>query len=213
MKLSTVSLLVLAAMFVSTAQAQNWVAFAPPEGDFRVLFPAPPVRQNEGDGSVAFKSTFDEFEYVVYRSPPDAPRFTDAQVEIQRRLLERLGSDARVRPVQDQDDDRELQGHVFEVGRRISVHRIVEYGGRYYELQTLADRDKRAIVRQTARDFFNSFNLRGISLSSIGGTLVQRVEAWCQNRTNAFARAFCEYSVCLQPGYENYPRCTALRGR
>ena len=213
MKLSSVSLFVLAALLAGTAQAQNWVAFVPPEGDFRVLFPGSPTRNTEVDGSVAFKSMFDEVEYIVYRMPPGAPQIPDAQGELQRRIALRVGDDVHVRSVQDDNDDGEWQRYVFEVRRDISVHRLVQHGGRYYELQVRAGRDKRMLARHTARDFFNSFQLHGISLAAIGGTLVQRVEAWCQNRTNAFARAFCEYSVCLQPGYEKYPRCAALRLR
>jgi hypothetical protein len=212
MKTLIALLVVLAGMSPVPAHAQNWIIFVPHERDFRVLFPEVPARYSEVDGSVAFKSSYDDFEYLVYRLPPGTPRITNAQAEIQRRLVERLGDNARAQPVPD-DEDGEWQRYVFEVRRGISVHRLIEYRGRYYELQVVAIREKRAMARQTARDFFNSFHLQGIGLPAIGGILVQRFEAWCQGRTNPFARAFCEYSVCLQPGYENYPHCTALRGR
>ena len=213
MRLLAALLAALVGMLAGTSHAQNWILFIPAERDFRVLFPNPPTRSTDSDGSTVFRSRIEAFEYAVYRLPPGTAPIANARAEIARRLSERLGDDAQVRHVRDDDEDGVWQREVFEVRPGISVHRLVEYGGRYYELQVLTPREHRGMARNTARDFFNSFQLSGVPPHAIGVTLVQRLEAWCQTRTNPFARAFCEYSVCLQPGSEKYPHCARLPGR
>ena len=209
MRWTVVSILLFAALSASTGHAQRWTVFVPQELDFRALFPGDVTRLDQSDGSVAFRSAFDEVEYTVYRLPANTARITDPRGELQRLIAARVGDDVHVRSVQDEDDG-DWQRYVFETRRNISISRLVEYGARYYALEVYGGDDQRMLARTTARDFFNSFNLQGIPLTAIGGTLVQRLEAWCQSRTNPFARAFCEYSVCLQPGSERYPHCNAL---
>lgn len=209
MRWSRVPILIVAALCAAAGHAQNWTVFVPQERDFRVVFPAEVTRLNQTDGSVAFRSAFEEVEYTVYRLPANTAPITDPGGELQRRLATRVSDDVHIRRVRD-DEDGDWPRHVFEFRRSVSIHRLVEYRGRYYELQVRGSHDQRTLARHTARDFFNSFHLQGIPLPAIGGTLVQRLEAWCQSRTNRFARAFCEYSVCVQPGYEQYPHCNAL---
>lgn len=208
--------MVIAAMLTATAHAENWVVFIPAERDFRVLLPAPPVRATAPDGSTVFQARVERNDYdiafSVYRLPPDSRPLGDARAEIQQRLQARTPDDERgVRYVRDEDSDGSWDRHVFRRGpRAISVHRLVGQGGRYFELEVSMPRGSPQLAVHTARDFFNSFQVTGAGLPL--GTLVQRIDTWCQNRTDPFSRAFCQYSVCLQPGYEKHAHCSALSG-
>ncbi len=204
--------LLIAATFADSSYAQNWTAYDPDERDFRVLFPAPPERSTGADGSIAFKSAYhnaeDTVAYNVYRLPRAVQRVDDARNEIRRRLEARIGDD--VTSVPEQDDGPGWERHVFRFLGSVSVHRLVGHAGRYYELEVVMPRGSAGTAMGTARDFFNSFQVTGAPLSSIGIAVGQRIEAWCQGRTDPFTRALCVYSVCIQPGYEKYPQCTAL---
>jgi hypothetical protein len=188
-------MLMLFAAGLPTAQAQNWIVFIPAERDFRVLLPEPPTRATAPDGSTVFRAHIERNDYdiafSVYRLPAGVRPLGDARAEIQQRLQARTRNEERgVRYVPDEDPDKAWERHVFRQGKAISVHRLVGHGG---------------------RDFFNSFQVTGAGLPSLG-TLVQRIDTWCQSRTDAFSRAFCQYSVCLQPGYEKHAHCSALSG-
>jgi hypothetical protein len=217
MKLLAALLLLGAGLFAGAGYAQNWVVFAPPEGDFRVIFPAPPGQTTGADGSVVFKATFENEEnsvdYLVHRLPPGVPRIDDARAELQRRLQARVGEDIGVRYVHEEDSSPDWERYVFRYRRAVSIHRLVGTPGRYYELQVLMPRGRVGVAMHSARDFFNSFQATGLSLPGLGVAVAQRLEAWCQTRTDPFTRAFCEYSVCLQPGSEKYPHCASLLRR
>lgn len=198
--------------------AQQWVAYVPPERDFRVLFPAPPVVSTAADGSVVFKSTFENddnsVEYVVHRLPPGVRQIGNPQSEIQRRLESRVHDDNQVRLIQNSDYGPDWGRHIFLHSRTTSVHRLAGRPGRYYELEVRLPRGRPDVAMHTARDFIDSFQISGIAIpGNRSGTLVsleQRLSGWCKGRSDAFSRSFCEYSVCLQPEYENQPRCKAL---
>jgi len=208
-------LLFFAGAMAGSSYAQNWIVFVPVERDFRALFPAPPERSTEGDGSIAFKANVVDaeytVEYVVYRLPPNVPRVVDARAEIERRLGARIGNeDVALRYLSEDEGDPGWERYVFRHGQFLSVHRLVENRGRYYELEVAMPRGAAPVAMNTARDFFNSFQMTGVVPPPFGIAGQQKLEAWCQNRTDSFSRAFCQYSVCLQPGYENYPHCATL---
>jgi hypothetical protein len=216
--MKTVVLPILILLLSGTAQAQNWIVFVPAERDFRVLLPAVPSRSTAGDGSTVFTARMERNEYdvrySVYRLPPGAHLVGDPRADLQQRLRARARDEEKgIRyVVRDDDPDTAWDRHVFRHGARgISVHRLVGHGGRYYELEVSMPRGSPELALHTARDFFNSFQARGFALPSLT-TMVQRIDAWCQSRTDPFSRAFCQYSVCLQPGYEKHAHCSALAG-
>jgi hypothetical protein len=203
-------------MIAGTAHAQNWIVFVPAERDFRVLLPEPPSRATATDGSTVFTVRVERNEYdvryAVYRLPAGTHPVGDARSVIQQRLQARARDEERgVRYVQDEDRDARWERHVFRYGKAISVHRLVGHGGRYYELEVSMPRGSPELAVHTARDFFNSFQPSGFALPSVT-SVVQQIDTWCKDRTDAFSQAFCRYSVCLQPGYEKYAHCTALPG-
>jgi len=205
----------VALFFAAPADAQNWIVFVPAERDFRVLFPEVPSRTSLSDGSTVFAARIERNDYdivfSVYRLPPGMRLRGDARSEIQHRLQVRGRDEERsVRYVADDDSDTSWERHVFRQGKAISVHRLVGHGGRYFELEVRLPRGSPELAVHTARDFFNSLQITGAGLTLT--TLVQRVDAWCQGRTDALSRAFCQYSVCLQPGYEKHAHCSALAG-
>ncbi|MGQ0522356.1 MAG: hypothetical protein ACT4P8_01700 [Betaproteobacteria bacterium] len=209
-------MLMLFAAGLPAAQAQNWIVFIPAERDFRVLLPEPPTRATAPDGSTVFRAHIERNDYdiafSVYRLPADARPVGDARAEIRQRLQARTRNEDRgVRYVPDEDPDKAWERHVFRQGKAISVHRLVGHGGRYFELEVSMPRGSPELAVHTARDFFNSFQITGTGFPSLG-TIVQRIDAWCQSRTDPFSRAFCQYSVCLQPGYEKHAHCSALSG-
>lgn len=210
----TIVLPFLVLLLAGTAHAQNWIVFIPAERDFRVLFPEPPARRTAPDGSTVYRARIErndyEIAFSVYRLALDARLPGDARSEIQQRLQAR-NEDRTIRYVPDEDPDRGWERHVFRQGSTFSVHRLVRHRGRYFELEVSLPRGSPELAVHTARDFFNSFQVTGAGLPPIG-TVVQRIETWCQGRKDSFSQAFCQYSVCLQPGYEKYPHCSALAG-
>jgi hypothetical protein len=199
----------LAGWMWSGASAQSWVVFIPAERDFRALFPEPPARSAEADGAVAFKASFDDVQYIVFRH--DARRLRD--VDLRSRIIQRLeaGGDT-VQQVTDEDGNSDPAEYVFRRGGVSSVHRIYARRGRYYELVVQSARSAFAGARQTARDFFGSFQMT-VGVPSIRMRRGLTLDALCTGRTNAYSRAFCEYAVCLQPDYEHYPHCARLLAR
>jgi hypothetical protein len=202
----------------SAVLAQDWTVFVPPERDFKVLFPAPPTRLTERDGSIAFKAQTEENDYAVYytvyRLAAGFRLAGDARTEIQRRLEARVNDDQQgVQYDSEQNEDPSWERYVFRHRPRgFSVHRLVQNRGTYYELEVATPRGPVGAIR-TARDFFNSFQMTGAVVPPLAVTAGQTLDAWCQNRTDSFSLAFCKYSVCLHSGSEKYPHCTALPGR
>lgn len=217
MRIISIVSLLATCLLAGSGYAQSWIAFVPLERDFRVLFPNPPQRTVEADGSVVFKSVFENGDtasaYVVYRLPSSFRTGMNARGTIQQRLQARLRDDDNLRYPREENDGPEWERHVFRYRNSVSVHRLVENRGRYYELEVILPRENIQATMHTARDFFDSFQMTGISLPSVGIAIGQRLEVWCRNRSDPFSRAFCEYSVCLQPGHDNYPHCRALLGR
>jgi hypothetical protein len=208
--------LLLLGMLTAPAHAQNWIMFVPAERDFRVLLPEPPSRTSLADGSTRFTARVErndyDVSYSVYRLPPGTPLTGDARGDIQRRVQARSRDEERAaRYVADEDPDRSWERYIFRQGKSISVHRLVGHGGRYFELEVSMPRGSPDLAVHTSRDFFNSFQVTGMSLPLLT-TIDQRIDAWCQSRTDAFSRAFCQYSVCLQPGYEKHAHCPTLQG-
>jgi hypothetical protein len=214
MRLYSALLLLIANLFSGAVYAQNWVVFVPFERDFRVLFPEPPQRTVEPDGTAVFRSAYDNGDnsavFVVHRLPPTFRPDMNARGTIQQRLQARLRDDDNLRYPREENDGPEWDRHVFRYRYSVSVHRLVENRGRYYELEVILPRERVQVAMHTARDFFESFQMTGISLPSIGITIGQRLDAWCQSRTDPFSRAFCEYSVCLRSGHDKYPHCNSL---
>ena len=206
----TMALCWLAAWTWTGAAAQSWIVFIPAERDFRALFPEPPVRSAEADGAVAFKASFDEFQYSVYRH--EARRAAD--VDIRSRIIQRLeGGGETVQQIADEDSDSDRAAYVFRHGGVSSIHRVFAHRGRYYELAVQSARAAFGGARQTARDFFGSFQITGAGGPSFRMRRGLTLDALCRGRTNAYSRAFCEYAVCLQPDYEHYPHCARLLAR
>jgi hypothetical protein len=207
---------ILMLVLSGAAPAQNWIVFIPAERDFRVLLPEVPSQSTAVDGSTVFTAQMERNDnyvrYSVYRLPPGAQLVGDARVDLQQRLQARVHDEERgVRYVNDEIADGNWERYIFRYGKAISVHRLVGHGGRYYELEVSMPRGSPELAVHTARDFFNSFHARGLALPPLART-AQRIDAWCQSRTDPFSRAFCQYSVCLQPGQEKYPHCSALTG-
>jgi hypothetical protein len=216
MKISASLVLCAAALLAQPAFAQKWVVYSPPERDFRVLFPSEPVQSAESDGAVAFRAQQeieeDRIVYVVFRLPASVQRTGDEALDIQKLLLGRLGGDPP-RRMRDEEAPADFQGHLFEYRRSLSVNRIVGAAGRYYHLEVLMPRKRAPQGMQTARDFFASFQAGGVGVPGIMAGFTQQIDAWCQNRKDVFTRTFCEYSVCLQPGFAQNPKCAGLLKR
>lgn len=200
--------MVLSAGLSGVSLAQTWTLYAPPEADFRVVFPAPPTRNAmDGGGGVEFRSENSGQRYSVFRhNPGQVASFEQARALSARRVL---ADDKRSRGAQDEGDILPNE-FAFRVGRVESLHRVVIESGRYYELVVQVDGDDR-LSRNSARDFFNSFQL------GAGGAFAQLYRNLptpdsCQARPNPYARRFCEYATCLVPGQESNPVCVALPG-
>lgn len=196
------------AMFISSnVMAQSWILYAPPEGDFRVLLPAPPSRSNVAESGVEFHSIAGTERFSVIRY--DARQA--AAVDQARLITMRRIGDGDRQPRDVGYDKSDLLPNEFELrlGRSRSMHRIVLESGRYYELMVQSDDDD-GLSRDTARDFFNSFQM-GMGLGRGFGVLGNiPTPQTCQTRPNALSRRLCEYLTCLAPGQEANPVCVAL---
>jgi hypothetical protein len=217
MKISASLVLFAAALLTQPAFAQKWVVYSPPERDFRVLFPSDPVQAKAGDGAISFRALYDDagagnIEYVVHRLPAGVQLTGQEEQDIQRLLEARLG-DVRVGRPPQQELDADWPRHVFEYRRSLSVNRVVTAGGRNYHLEVVMPRNRVQQGMQTARDFLTSFQAGGVSVPGALTGFTQKIETWCQGRTDVFTRTFCEYSTCLQPGFQQNPKCAGLLRR
>lgn len=199
----------LAAWFAGGALAQNWVHFAPVEGDFRVLLPAAPTRHNAANGSVEFRAEGGEHRYTVFRHNPGAA----TTIEQARAISQQRVSDDETgtRRVRRQTPDLAQNEYEFRVRGVHYIHRVILEGGRYYELVVQAPSGEDAGLHlQSVRDFFGSFQM-GLGIGR-GFDVLRNIPTpdSCQTRPNAYARRFCEYLTCLAPGQEANPICTAL---
>ena len=189
------------------ALGQNWVVYASPEGDFRVLFPAPPVRTAEPQGAVAFKATFSDKVFIVYRRDPAKEPLGNPARDIEERL--RGGNEEkRVQRLTKKDEDGPRE-YVFGSRGIASIHRVFPAEGRYYELVVEVPREELGRTRLPARDFFGSFQL-GSSPVAAGALAAVSPDVLCKERSNAFSRGFCEYSTCLKSQHRGQPYCQKL---
>jgi len=194
----------LAALFSGAASAQSWTLYVPPERDFRVLFPAPPMRLDTPSGGVEFRADSGQ-QFSVFRHDP--ARLAGGK-SARDDIIERLGNgDRSVRSYGQDDGDLAPNEFLFRVGGAWSMHRAIVESGRYYELVVKASVDER-VAPQEARDFFNSFQTG--SSSGIPALTNLPGPDTCKARSSAFSRRFCEYLTCLAPGTENHPVCQAL---
>jgi len=192
-----------AAFFSSGVLAQSWIFYAPPERDFRALFPGPPARLNMPSGSVEFRTDTGTYQYSVFRHDP---RRISSIAALRDEIIQRSSNDDQYPAGQD-DSDLGPNELIFRVGMTWTMHRVVIESGRSYELVVKAGPDD-GIPRQAARDFFNSFQMGGVR----GFPVITNLPApdSCQARGNAFARRFCEYLTCQVSGYENHPACAGI---
>lgn len=199
---------VLLAWWAGAALAQTFVVYAPPEGDFRALFPAPPVRTATPDGAVAYSAVAEETTFTVYRRDPRVQPIGNPATDIQQRL--RGGNEElRIQRRRDRDGDANPDVHEFVVRGQISIHRLFVAEGRYYEAVVRAPRDQIGRTRQVARDFFGSFRI-GSVIATPGALASVTPDVICKGRSNAFSRAYCEYSTCLRSQHRGQPYCQKL---
>lgn len=195
----------MVAGFAAGASAQNWTHYVPQEGDFRVLMPDQPTRQNTAYGSVEFMARGGEQRYYVIRHPAgQVQQLQQARDQIRRRLSE----DRSVRDLTDDTGGLEPNEFYYRIGRTRSLHRVILDGGRFYELVSQIEDDD-GLNRQFASDFFSSFQM-GLGLGRFSVLRNVPTPDTCSTRTNVYARRFCEYLTCLAPGQESNPICTAL---
>lgn len=195
----------VAALFSGGVLAQSFIFYAPPERDFRVLLPGPPTRLNTPSGSVEFRTDTGTYQYSVFRHDP---RRISSAAAAREDIVQRIsGDDQFARRFGQDDGDLGPNDYVFRVASVWTVHRVVFESGRYYELVVKAGADE-GIPRQLARDFFNSFQMGGVSGFPVFANLPAPDS--CLARDNAYARRFCEYLTCQVPGYENHPACAGI---
>lgn len=208
MKMMTMIAAALAALLSLAAGAQQpqWTLYSPPEGDFRVLFPAPPERIPATQGSVEFRARAGQLEYSVFRHDPGRL----AGASIRENVITRIsGSDQNARSFGDGEGELKPDEFHFMVASVWSIHRVVTESGRYYELAIRSD-SQDAVTLQAARDFFSSFQLgSGISTGFPAPSNLPGPES-CKSRSNAFSQRFCEYLTCLVPANQAHPACTSL---
>ena len=201
--LKFVALLVM--LLAGGAQAQTWTFYVSPERDFRVLLPAPPTRVNTPSGSVEYRADTGAHQYSVFRHDP---RRVDNITAARNDIIQRLSADDRsVRNIGHDDTDLAANEFMFRVGSVSTIHRVFYDSGRYYELVVQAGPDD-GFSRQTARDFFDSFQMG--SAGGFPGFANLPAPDTCQSRGNAYARRFCEYLTCQAAGTENHPACAGV---
>lgn len=190
------------------ALGQSWVVYAPPERDFSALFPAPPARTAEAEGAVAFSVTAENITFVVYRRDPRLQPIDNPAIDIQRRLRGD-NDDIRLRRLDNEEGDASGDEHMFMIRGIYSIHRLFMAEGRYYEVVVRSPREEFPTARRVARDFFGSFRMAGVGTGVDAATGVAP-DVLCRDRSNAFSRAFCEYSTCLQSRHRGQPYCQKL---
>lgn len=193
----------LAALFSGVAPAQSLIFYSPPERDFRVLLPGTPTRLNTSTGSVEFRTDTGTYQYSVIRHDPGR---VSSIAAARGEIVQRSSNNDQYAAGRD-DSDLGPNEFLFQTGMTWTMHRFFLESGRSYELVVKAGPDD-GIPRQAARDFFNSFQMRGASGFPVIANLPTPDS--CQARDNALARRFCEYLTCQAPGYENHPACAGI---
>ena len=193
--------------WVGGALAQTWVVYTPPEADFRVLFPATPVRTATADGAVAYSAAAENITFTVFRRDPRVQPIGNPASDIQRRLRGD-NDDMVIRRLGGKDGDARPDEYVF-LARGVSIHRLFIAEGRYYEAVVRAPRDEIGRTRAIARDFFGSFQLGSAPIVA-GAPAAVTPDVICKARSNAFSRSFCEYSTCLKSQHRAQPFCQNL---
>jgi len=199
----------IAAALSSGAWAQNWTHFVPPEGDFRVVLPSAPTRHKAPNGAVEFRAEGNNQQYSIYRHPQGGAN----TIEQARMISEQRVSDDETgtRRARRQTADLASNEYEFRIRGVHYMHRVIMEGGRHYELVVQApDDEDHGLHVQSARDFFNSFQMGSGLAGGFARLLNVPAPDTCQKRPNAYARRFCEYLTCLAPGQEANPICTAL---
>ncbi len=188
------------------AQQPQWTHYVPPEGDFRVLLPAPPERLPAAQGSVEFRAKAGSLEYSVFRHDPKRL----AGASIRENVITRItGSDQNARSFGDDEGELKPNEFHFMVASVWSIHRVITESGRYYELAIRSD-SQDAVTLQAARDFFDSFQLGSGIASSFPALSNLPGPDSCQTRGNTLSRRFCEYLTCLVPANQAHPVCASL---
>jgi hypothetical protein len=212
MKARPILFSLLTAWLCAGAWAQSWIVFSPRERDFRVVFPAPPVRAAGVDGAVEFKAGAGELQFVVVRRDPR--RLADVSVldDILKRLQAR--GDETIKRFGEEEGDTEPGEYIFRSGGVYTIHRVFADQRHYYELVVQSPPDDYATVRRTtARDFFGSFQVSGLGFPWMAARTTAAPDALCRDRPNVFARMYCEYRACIEPGNEKTSYCARLFGR
>jgi hypothetical protein len=193
--------------WAAAASGQTWTLYAPPEGDFRVLFPATPTRAATADGAVAYSAAAENMTFTVFRRDPRSQPIGNPASDIQRRLrgdnddmvIQRLGG---------KEGDARPDEYVF-LARGVSIHHLFIAEGRYYEVVVRAPRDEIGRARTIARDFFGSFQIGSAPIVA-GAPAAVAPDVICKGRSNAFSRSYCEYSTCLKSQHRAQPFCQNL---
>jgi len=198
----------LAALLSGTAGAQQpqWTLYVPPEGDFRVLLPAPPERLSAAQGSVEFRARSGSLEYSVFRHDPNRLAGASIRDNVITRITD---SDQNARSFGDDEGELKPNEFHFMVASVWSIHRVITESGRYYELAIRSD-SRDAVTLQAARDFFDSFQLGSGVASSFPALSNLPGPDSCKTRSNAFTQRFCEYLTCLVPAHQAHPVCASL---
>jgi len=215
MKQWMLCLFVLTGLVTNGAIAQKWTAYTPPERDFRVVFPDPPVETQEA-GSALYK-TGDEIEFRVYRHKGYLAPDADIPALLEQRLRNAFGEDRDVVRIINDDEIPEVAGqYVFRIGGGTgfySMHRIARGAGYYYEVMVLSRVSNRGRAAQYAQDFFGTFyGGSGLLLPGIG-TLAGVVDQICATRTDRLSRTFCELRACFGNANDPQSLCGRLFGR
>lgn len=190
------------------APAQTPVVYTPPEGDFRVLFPAPPVQSATADGAVAYSAAVEDVTFTVYRRNPNVQPIGNPATDIQKRLRGH-DDDKVVRRLGKNDGDAKRDEYVFQAGSAVSIHRLFVADGRYYETVVRGPRGELGRTRAAARDFFGSFQI-GSAPVAAGALAKLTPDVICKDRSSGFFRTFCEYSYCLRSQHRGQPYCQNL---
>lgn len=192
----------LLAFFSCTAFAQTWALYAPPERDFRVLFPGTPERLVDPSGSVEYRFNEGQQIYSVFRHDP---RRAGTSALARSDVIQRLSGIGGERRVQSLDEGSEKPNEfMFRAGNIRSVHRVIVEPGRYYELVVGADE---FVPNIGVQEFFQSFQVGSTGIFPLFTNLPTPDS--CQTR-GGIGRRFCEYLTCLIPDYRFHPVCTSL---
>ena len=191
-----------AALISCSAFAQTWSLYAPPERDFRALFPGTPERLVDPAGSAEYRFNDGQQLYSVIRHDPRRAATVDlARSDIIQRLSG--NGDRQVKRL-DEDSSNKRDEFVFLAGNFRSVHRVIVSPGRYYELVVRSDEFVPYIGVQ---EFFQSFQLGSAGFFPAFANLPTPDS--CQTRSGV-GRRFCEYLTCLIVGNQGHPVCSSL---